>query len=78
MVQVTLANADATGGRGDAGSRDRASRGSLATRIHAAVDALRLPVRLIPTAGQRSDSPQAAALIDGLDDVGHVIADAAL
>jgi transposase len=34
-------------------------------------------VRLITTAGQRGDSPQAAALIDGLDGVGHVIADAA-
>lgn len=34
-------------------------------------------MRLIPTAGQRGDSPQAAALIDGLDGVGHVIADAA-
>jgi putative transposase len=53
------------------------SRGGLTTKIHAAVDALGLPVRLIPTAGQRGDSPQAAALIDGLDGVGHVIADAA-
>ena len=34
-------------------------------------------MRLIPTAGHRGDSPQAAALIDGLDSVGHVIADAA-
>jgi transposase len=34
-------------------------------------------VRLIPKAGQRGDSPQAAALIDGLEGVGHVIADAA-
>ena len=40
-------------------------------------DALGLPVRLIPTAGERCDSPQAAALVDGLDAVGHVIADAA-
>ncbi len=34
-------------------------------------------MRLIPTVGQRGDSPQAAALIDGLQGVGHVIADAA-
>jgi transposase len=34
-------------------------------------------VRLIPRAGQRGDSPQAAALIAGLDGVGHVIADTA-
>ena len=31
------------------------SRGGLTTKIHAAVDALGLPVRLIPTAGQRGD-----------------------
>lgn len=41
------------------------------------MDALGLPVRLIPTPGQRGDCPQAAALIEGLDGVGHVIADAA-
>ncbi len=34
-------------------------------------------MRLIPTAGQRGDCPQAAALIGGLEGVGHVIADAA-
>jgi transposase len=41
------------------------------------VDALGLPVRLIPTAGQRGDCPQATALVQGLKGVGHVIADAA-
>ena len=34
-------------------------------------------MRLIPTAGHRGDCPQAAALIEGLEGVGHVIADAA-
>jgi transposase len=34
-------------------------------------------VRLIPTAGQHGDGPQASALIEGLAGVGHVIADAA-
>jgi transposase len=34
-------------------------------------------VRLIPTPGQAGNCPQAAALIDGLKGVGHVIADAA-
>ena len=34
-------------------------------------------MRLIPTAGQRGDCPQASALIEGLEGVGHVIADAA-
>ena len=41
------------------------------------MDALGLPIRLIPTAGHRGDCPQAAALIDGLPGIGHVIADAA-
>ena len=41
------------------------------------MDALGLAVRLIPTAGQRGDCPQAAALIEGLEGVDHVIADAA-
>jgi transposase len=53
------------------------ARGGLTTRIEAAVDALGLPVRLIPTPGQAGNCPQAAALIDGLKGVGHVIADAA-
>jgi transposase len=53
------------------------SRGGLPTKIHAAVEALGRPVRLIPAAGQRGDCPQAAALIKGLNGVGHVIADAA-
>lgn len=43
---------------------------------HAAVAALRLPVRPIRTAGQRGDSPKAAALIDRLVGLGHVVADA--
>ena len=34
-------------------------------------------MRLIPTAGQRGDCPQASALIEGLEGIGHVIADAA-
>lgn len=38
---------------------------------------LGLPVRRIPKAGQRGDCPQAAALIEELQGVGHVIADAA-
>jgi putative transposase len=49
----------------------------LTTKLHASVDALGLPVRLVPTAGHRGDCPQAAALIAGLPGVEHVIADAA-
>lgn len=53
------------------------SKGGLTTKIHAAVDALGLPVRFTITPGQWGDSPQACGLIDGLKGVGHVIMDAA-
>jgi len=43
------------------------SRGGFSTKIHIAVDALGNPLRLILTAGQRHDSPQASALIDGFE-----------
>lgn len=43
------------------------SRGGFSTKIHIAVDALGNPLRLILTAGQRHDSPQAAALIEGFE-----------
>jgi putative transposase len=41
------------------------------------VDALGLPIRFTITPGHWGDSPQARGLIEGLEDVGHVIADAA-
>ena len=41
------------------------SRGGFSTKIHIAVDALGNPLRLILTAGQRHDSPQAGVLIEG-------------
>ncbi len=50
------------------------SRGGLSTKIHAAVDALGNPVRLLLTAGQASEYGQANALIDGFD-VAYVLAD---
>ena len=40
------------------------SRGGFSTEIHIAVDALGNPLRLVLTAGQRHDSPQAARLIE--------------
>ncbi len=43
------------------------SRGGFSTKVHIAVDALGNPLRLILTAGQRHDSPQAAALIEGYE-----------
>ncbi len=48
----------------------------MTTKIHAAVDALGLPVRFELTPGQWADSPQAEGLLAGLEGVGHVIADA--
>lgn len=42
------------------------SRGGLSTKIHAIVDALGNPLRLLLTPGQASEYEQAAALIDGL------------
>ena len=43
------------------------SRGGLTTKIHAAVDSLGNPVRLLLTAGQASEYGQENALIDGYD-----------
>jgi transposase len=43
------------------------SRGGFSTKIHIAVDALGNPLRLLLTAGQRHDSPQALALLDGFE-----------
>ena len=43
------------------------SRGGISTKIHACVDALGNAVRLVATAGQASDCPQALALLEGLD-----------
>ena len=50
------------------------SRGGLSTKIHAAVDALGNPVRLLLTAGQSSECKQADALIEGFNPE-YVIAD---
>jgi transposase len=43
------------------------SRGGFSTKIHIAVDALGNPLRLLLTAGQRHDSPQAAHLIEDFE-----------
>ena len=49
----------------------------MTTKIHAAVDALGLPIRTVITPGQWGDSPQARGLIEGLTGAQHVIMDAA-
>jgi transposase len=43
------------------------SRGGFSTKIHAAVDALGNALRFILTGGERHDSTQAEALIDGFE-----------
>lgn len=50
------------------------SRGGLSTKIHAAGDALGLPVRLIASPGQHNDIAFAHELIDGFE-AGATIAD---
>jgi transposase len=45
------------------------------TKLHAAVDAIGLPIRIHPTPGQWGDRLQPEALLAGLKGVGHVIAD---
>ena len=50
------------------------SRGGLSTKIHAAVDGVGNPVRLLLTAGQVSEHTQAEALIAGFS-AGFVLAD---
>lgn len=50
------------------------SRGGLSTKIHAAVDGLGNPVRLLLTAGQTSEYTQADALIDGFN-AEYILAD---
>lgn len=50
------------------------SVGGFSTKIHATVDALGNPLRLLLTGGQRGDAPQAIPLLEGFDFTG-VLAD---
>jgi transposase len=79
MIDSTISkvHADATGAKGAESAAIGRSRGGLTTKLHAAVDAIGLPLRIHPTPGQFGDCPQAEALLSGLEGVGHVIADAA-
>jgi transposase len=43
------------------------SKGGLTTKLHAAVDGLGNPIRLILTGGEKADCSQALALLDGFD-----------
>ena len=53
------------------------SRGGLSTKIHAAVDGLGNLARFRLTGGERHDITEAANLIDGMENVGAVVADKA-
>lgn len=55
-------------------SKRRARLGKVSTKIHAAGDALGLPVRLIASPGQRNDIAFAHDLVDGFE-AGATIAD---
>jgi transposase len=74
---IVRAHQHAAGARKAAGDQAIGrSRGGLSTKIHAAVRGLGCPVRIILTAGQCGDAPQAAALL-GEDRPAAVLADAA-
>lgn len=53
------------------------SRGGLSTKIHAVVDGLGNLARFRLTGGERHDITEAANLIDGMENVGAVVADKA-
>ena len=58
-------------------TRDWRSRGGLSTKIHAAVDGLGNLARFRLTGGERHDITEARNLIDGMQNVGAVVADKA-
>ncbi|MBP6112257.1 MAG: IS5 family transposase [Sphingobium sp.] len=73
MIDSTIVRAHqhAAGARKEKGGPDAQglgrSRGGLSTKIHAATEALGLPVRLIGSPGQRNDIALAHDLIDGFE-----------
>jgi putative transposase len=78
LVDATISkvHADAASQKGLEAHAIGRSRGGLTTKIHAAVNALGLPVRFEITPEHWGDCPQALGLLAGLEGVGHVIADA--
>ena len=52
------------------------SRGGLTIKIHAAVDALGRPIRFLIKPGHWRDCPRARGFLEGMQGIGHVIADA--
>ncbi|MEI1253068.1 IS5 family transposase [Rhizobium aouanii] len=73
MIDSTIVRAHqhAAGARKEKGGPDAQglgrSRGGLSTKIHAATEALGLPIRLIGTPGQRNDIALAHDLVEGIE-----------
>lgn len=69
MIDATIARAHACSAGYEAGQGEREglgySKGGFTTKIHASVDALGNPLKILLTPGQRSDISQAAELIKG-------------
>ena len=69
-----LQGASACSGRQGRKSGDEPYKRGLNTKIHLAVDAHGLPVRVLVTSGTTTDCTQASTLIEGID-ADHLIAD---
>jgi transposase len=76
MIDATIVRAHAcAAGYGDQESQGLGrSQGGFTSKIHAKVDALGNPLKIIVTPGQRNDVTQANDLLDGVSDT-YVIAD---
>jgi len=76
MIDATIVRAHAcAAGYGDQESQGLGrSKGGFTSKIHAQVDALGNPLKIIITAGQRNDVTQANTLLQGISDA-YVIAD---
>ncbi|WP_210114509.1 IS5 family transposase [Hymenobacter elongatus] len=74
---VVRAHAQAAGSQKKAASAEALgrSRGGLTTKIHALVDALGNPLRLLLGPGQQADCQRAAELLAAAPGAGHVLAD---
>ncbi|MER8406837.1 IS5 family transposase [Mesorhizobium sp. M1307] len=78
MIDTSIVRVHQQGATGKKGDRDHClgrSRGGLTTKIHALVDAKGRPIKLMLTAGQKSDIASAADLITDLPEGAMLLAD---
>ncbi|MER8779486.1 IS5 family transposase [Mesorhizobium sp. M0977] len=78
MIDTSIVRVHQQGANGKKGDRDHClgrSRGGLTTKIHALVDAKGRPIKLMLTAGQKSDIASAADLISDLPEGAMLLAD---